>query len=74
MKVCHQRKGQAAHGCPSAMAVQAVHRDDNHLGIEAFEPLELTLIQAQLIAARGAPVKRIEDQRDILPLKSGCLL
>jgi len=29
--------------------------------MEAFEFLDLTLIQAQLIAARGAPVRRIED-------------
>src|SRR5919109_2783759 len=67
MKVRKQGKGETADGRPGPMTVEAVHRDAEQLGVGEFEFCQLGLIEAELIAADGAPVQWIENQDDILP-------
>jgi hypothetical protein len=71
MEVGQQWKCDAAHRSPGAMAIQAVHRHANNLGVELFEFAQLALIQAELVAASRTPVQRIKDQNDVLTAEIG---
>jgi len=64
-------KGDLTDRRPGAVAVEAVHRDGDHLGVVLFELIQLCLVNAELIAAGRTPIQRVEHQHHVLAEEIG---